>query len=778
MPNTCGKLQADHILDEIGGASGGNEGIESLGAALKAAPATRRDSLQTALWLHSRGFWPVILRGPSDPDNREAKRPMGGHGWGTRQWTVDEIVREYDDQPDRGVGICLGDKRGPGGTWIIDIEGDGDGWRESLDTLLGGEAVQTMSWRSARGEHRVFQLAPDDEFPGLLASLKGQPDKKGVYKFPDLLPGLEIRIGGADVQMQSAVPPSIQWDKAADKPTVPREWINDGDPAPLPQAARDCLRAMIEAKAKRDGEAKKDGLRLKAINGADPLERARLYAETLDPAISGNGGHNRAFYAACKIGPGFNLTVEQTLAVLAPWNQRCDPPWSDAELLHKVEDAFKENGHRLGFLLDAKAPDGPTNGTRANGTAPRTDRASLSSEVDYSKLSDDDLGIVSAASVAVKPIHWLWPNRLPFGEMSLMAGEGGLGKSQVLLSIAAALSRGREWPDKSGTAEVGRTLILAAEDDPATTIVPRLKAMDADLSKIDLLTARVRIKREGKEPLVSFQSLQDLGYWRRIFGQRPDTRLLIVDPLPSYLGRGVNDSKNNEVRSIIEPFLDEITRPRGVCLIANSHLNKSVDSKNPIHRVNGSVAYANLARAVHFVVRGKEDPGHRVFALAKCNVAPDNLPAIGFRIEERTLPSEAGDITTAVPVFDDEPMEISLHEAMTEDKGAGGKRGPDPAKTRKLAQWLVDFMKDKGPVYLSDIIEAAGDEGFLGKPMEEGAHKYRSTALYRAAEQVPRLQMPPQWEIVTSKQDKALEGLRLRDGGRARWMLKAFGAAY
>ena len=36
-------------------------------------------------------------------------------------------------------------------------------------------------------------------------------------------------------------------------------------------------------------------------------------------------------------------------------------------------------------------------------------------------------------------------------------------------------------------------------------------------------------------------SLQDHSYWRAVFDRFPETKLFIVDPIPSYLGRGVND---------------------------------------------------------------------------------------------------------------------------------------------------------------------------------------------------------------------------------------------
>ena len=70
------------------------------------------------------------------------------------------------------------------------------------------------------------------------------------------------------------------------------------------------------------------------------------------------------------------------------------------------------------------------------------------------------------------------------GKCTLVAGEGGLGKSMVLSWIAATVSRGGEWPCQEGQPPCGSIIILSAEDDAADTIVPRLMAADATRGSI------------------------------------------------------------------------------------------------------------------------------------------------------------------------------------------------------------------------------------------------------------------------------------------------------
>lgn len=85
--------------------------------------------------------------------------------------------------------------------------------------------------------------------------------------------------------------------------------------------------------------------------------RVRGYLAAIDPAVSGQRGHDRTYYAAGRLVRGFDLTPEDAYPYLAEWNRRCQPPWSDAELWHKLRDQVRVPGPR-GFLLGRDPPPG------------------------------------------------------------------------------------------------------------------------------------------------------------------------------------------------------------------------------------------------------------------------------------------------------------------------------------------------------------------------------------------------------------------------------------
>jgi hypothetical protein len=71
---------------------------------------------------------------------------------------------------------------------------------------------------------------------------------------------------------------------------------------------------------------------------ATPLNRARTYLANLPPAISGQGGHNATFRAACWL-VRFGLSDADALVLFREFNQRCQPPWTEKDLAHKLRDA-------------------------------------------------------------------------------------------------------------------------------------------------------------------------------------------------------------------------------------------------------------------------------------------------------------------------------------------------------------------------------------------------------------------------------------------------------
>jgi hypothetical protein len=87
----------------------------------------------------------------------------------------------------------------------------------------------------------------------------------------------------------------------------------------------------------------------------DVLERARRYLAAIPPAVAGKRGDVRTFHVCCRLARGFGLTTGDALSLLADWNARCDPPWSERELLAKLDHATRYGREPIGGLLQGGA---------------------------------------------------------------------------------------------------------------------------------------------------------------------------------------------------------------------------------------------------------------------------------------------------------------------------------------------------------------------------------------------------------------------------------------
>jgi hypothetical protein len=81
-----------------------------------------------------------------------------------------------------------------------------------------------------------------------------------------------------------------------------------------------------------------------------------MYLDKCPPAVSGCGGcHNQTFKVTCVLVNGFALDEKTALAWLEVYNQKCKPPWSKADLRHKVRSALGAPHNRpRGYLLGSE----------------------------------------------------------------------------------------------------------------------------------------------------------------------------------------------------------------------------------------------------------------------------------------------------------------------------------------------------------------------------------------------------------------------------------------
>ncbi len=239
--------------------------------------------------------------------------------------TLDRLFRE---NPLSNIGGILGEVSG-----LVRIDVDSEGGEAQLAEFSGGDLPATWEFSSGKGRGLLYRIPP------------GVKVKTTPYKDSEKKETVRFQGEGA----QTVLPPSrhpsgrrYAW-KAGHSPA-------DIDAAMMPPWLIDRLKipehkngGTFRGKAAPPSESR-EGI----------LKRARAYVEKMPPAISGQGGHDATFKVACRLLGGFGLSVDEARPIMDEYNERCEPPWTDAEVDHKLQDAEKQPGER-GYLLKGKA---------------------------------------------------------------------------------------------------------------------------------------------------------------------------------------------------------------------------------------------------------------------------------------------------------------------------------------------------------------------------------------------------------------------------------------
>jgi hypothetical protein len=252
----------------------------------------------------------------------------------TREEVIDWFTRQF---PDAGLAVVLGPISK---LFVIDVDGP-----EAHAELISRLDAEPAAPKVLSGSGKPFRYHLFFRHPAVPTRAKITPWH----------PMLEFR-GNRSIVI---LPPSLhrsglryQW--------APGRSLED---IPLPDVPAAVLEALSERAAKDAGhERQADERVLTPAELGRAQKRARAYLAKLAPAIEGQGGDKQTFTVACHLVIDFGLSPAESLPLMREYNERCQPPWSEAELLRKLREADKRPGPR--GTMFAPAPHKPASEDR------------------------------------------------------------------------------------------------------------------------------------------------------------------------------------------------------------------------------------------------------------------------------------------------------------------------------------------------------------------------------------------------------------------------------
>jgi KaiC/GvpD/RAD55 family RecA-like ATPase len=309
-----------------------------------------------------------------------------------------------------------------------------------------------------------------------------------------------------------------------------------------------------------------------------------------------------------------------------------------------------------------------------------------------------ELKILRMSDVKSEPVDWLWKPYIPYGAISLIQGDGEMGKTTLSLAIAAAVTRGDALPVVSGVVEKyhndynfgggsfapdfrppANVIVQNGEDSINRTIKPRLEKLGADCDRVftidDEDVALTYIDKRIEQTIIETEA-----------------KLVIIDPVQAFWGKA-NMNAANGVRPVLKQ-LGAVAERTGCAIILVGHLRKS--GGKSIYRGLGSIDIFATARSVLTVGHANTDSNTCVMVHLKSNLAPAG-PAQAFNIDPVTGFYWAGE---------------------TEDDAMNGVQRTRPENKSAEAQSFIKVILYNGAVPSADILEMAAARGIAEKTLQ------------------------------------------------------------
>lgn len=234
------------------------------------------------------------------------------------------------------------------------------------------------------------------------------------------------------------------------------------------------------------------------------------------------------------------------------------------------------------------------------------------------KSTANPLGAVPMSNYKPRAQPYLWEGMIPLNALTCVSGAGGSGKTTLVVDLMSRTTTGELEGDLLGIPT--NVLYCTFENDPHTSLAPKLKAAGADNSRFFILGKKQGFKLPSHLPQLTAHV------------EATNTKVIVLDPLMAFMDQKRSVNNYGYVQDALNEVMAECNK-LGVTVIGVSHVTKGAKNPEADSQV-GSIAFSTTARCL--VMVGKTRDGMGIAGVTKVN---EGTPYTGwvFNVEHRPI---------------------------------------------------------------------------------------------------------------------------------------------
>lgn len=329
-----------------------------------------------------------------------------------------------------------------------------------------------------------------------------------------------------------------------------------------------------------------------------------------------------------------------------------------------------------------------------------------------------ELESINASDIKAKSQPWLWSKVIPLDTSTLFVGEGGIGKSSLLLDVASKQTTGEEFKAGGETVKFspGQVIILTAEDDFEYQVKPKLLAAGADHSKIEI----IKTMKEKTTMTRKFVDLKGhLHLLENKINEMGNVKMIIIDPI-SYFTGDLKDHVNVSVANFLDS-LNTMAKKYHLVIILNKHFRKQASGSNIQHamsEVAGCGSWVNTPRAAWVIAKHPEIKDMVCMVDLKSNLKKKSFESLAYQILPTVVQCDEGSIDTIMIDWFPNLINISAAQIMSEQVY-------EKSKEQAAYDFIIDHLKINGQSVRKTILDAAEKIGIKTRTFNRAIDKIK-----------------------------------------------------